>query len=247
MTEVNETKQERTRGKRPPVRLLLPRSALEKLSATGIYCQPRVALAYQRAAKRHVLRGVESGGAVREFGHYVAFCDANGQSIAWLQPLQSITANGPHAVVIAPMLVSVEMFRVEQTYELIIARHEARSGKDGKPPFVFSQATFVGRHGYLSLELWGHDREAAGEIAPEFFTHGGERNDIPPRFLAAVRAVTKGVTCLDCESAQFAHAPDAATTTATGAAAAPVAVVTTAVEGAADNRERPDPVATAVA
>ena len=65
------------------------------------------------------------------------------------------------------------MFRVEQTYELIIARHEARAGKDGGPPFVFSQAVFVGRHGYLSLELWGRDREAAGEIAPEFFTHSG--------------------------------------------------------------------------
>ena len=242
MTEANDTKHERTRSKRPPVRLLLPPAALEKLSAAGIYCQPRLSLAYQKAAKRHVLRGVESGGAVREFGHYVAFCGGNGERIGWLQPLQSITANGPHAVVIAPMLVSVEMFRVEQTYELIIARHEARPARDGKAPFVFSQATFVGRHGHLSLELWGRDREAAGEIAPEFFTHGGERNDIPARFLAAVRAVTKGVTCLGCEEAQFAHAPDAAT----AAAAAPVAV-TMAVEGMTENRERPDPAGAAVA
>ena len=94
----------------------------------------------------------------------MAFCDGDGKPVAWLQPLQSITANGPHAVVIAPMLVSVEMFRVEQTYELIIARHEVRSARDGKAPFVFSQATFVGRHGHLSLELGGRDREAAGEM-----------------------------------------------------------------------------------
>jgi len=193
-----------------------------------------------------VLRGVESGGAVREFGHYVAFCDGNGQSIAWLQPLQSITANGPHAVVIAPVLVSVEMFRVEQTYELIIARHEARPGRDGKPPFVFSQATFMGRHGYLSLELWGPDREAAGEIAPEFFTHGGERNEIPARFQAAVRAATKGVTCLGCEKAQFAHAPDTTTMTTTASAVA-ASLATMALEGAAENQERPDPTAAAVA
>ena len=106
-----------------------------------------------------------------------------------------------------PALVSVEMFRVEQTYELMIARHEARAGKDGKPPFVFSQAVFFGRHGHLSLELWGRDREAAGEIAPEFFTHSGERHEIPVRFSAAVRAATKGVTRLGCKSAQFAHAP----------------------------------------
>lgn len=247
MTEANVTKQERTRSKRPPVRLLLPPAALEKLSAAGIYCQPRLSLAYQKTAKRHVLRGVESGGAVREFGHYVAFCDRNGEPVAWLQPLQSITANGPHAVIIAPMLVSVEMFRVEQTYELIIARHEVRSARDGKAPFVFSQTTFVGRHGYLSLELWGRDREAAGEIAPEFFTHGGERNDIPARFLGVVRAVTKGVACLGCERPQFGHAPVTATAAATTAAAAAPVAVTMAVEGATDNHERPDPLAAAVA
>ena len=208
MTEANGTKENGKRGRRSPVRLVLHSAALEKLSAAGIYCQPRLFLAYQRSARRHVLRGVESGGAVREFGHYVVFCDNKGQSIPWLQPLQSITANGPHAVIIAASLVSVEMFRVEQTYELIIARHEARTGKDGKPPFVFSQAVFVGRHGHLSLELWGGDRAAAGEIAPEFFTHSGERHEIPARFSAAVRAATKGVTSLGCDSAQFAHAPE---------------------------------------
>jgi hypothetical protein len=210
VTERNDAKQEGKGRKRPTVRLLLPPRALQKLSVAGIYCQPRLSLAYQKSAKRYVLRGVESGGAVREFGHYVAFCDSKGQSIPWLQPLQSIGANGPHAVIIAPSLVSAEMFRVEQTYELIIARHEARSGKDGKLPFVFSQAVFVGRHGYLSLELWGRDREAAGEIVPEFFTHGGERNEIPARFAAAVRAATKGVTSVGCEKAQFAHAPEIA-------------------------------------
>jgi hypothetical protein len=190
------------------VRLPLTAAALQKLSAAGIYCQPRVSLAFQKSAKRHVLRSIESGGAVREYGHYVVFCDGKGQPLPWLQPLQSIIPNGPHAVIIAPSLVSVEMFRVEQTYQLIIARHEARAGKDGKPPFVFSQAVFVGRHGYLSLELWDRDREASGEIVPEFFTHSGERHDIPARFLTAVRAATKGVSSLGCERAQFAHAPE---------------------------------------
>jgi hypothetical protein len=192
------------------VRLLLPPAARQKLSAAGIYCQPRVSLAYQKSARRYVLRGVESGGAVREFGHYVVFCDFNGQPITWLQPLESITANGPHAVIIAPVLVSVEMFRVERTYELLIARHKARSGENSRPPFVFSQPVFVGRQGHLSLELWGRDQEAAGQIAPEFFTHAGERKEIPSRFLPAVRAVTKSVANLGCDRAQFAHAPLAA-------------------------------------
>jgi len=208
VTEPNERKENGRRGRRAPVRLPLPLAAREKLSAAGIYCQPRLSLAYQKAAKRHVLRGIESGGAVREFGHYVVFCDGKGQPVPWLQPLQSITVNGPHAVIIAPSLVSAETFRVEQTYELIIARHEARAGKDGKPPFVFSQSVFVGRHGYLSLELWGRDREVAGEIAPEFFSHSGERHEIPARFSAAVRAATRGVTSLGCNSAVFACAPE---------------------------------------
>jgi hypothetical protein len=210
VSEGNEGVQDKKQGKRPPVRLLLPAAAFEKLSAAGIYCQPRLALAYQRSAQRHVLRAIESGGAVREYGHYVVFCDSKGAPLPWLQPLQSIIPNGPHAVIIAPSMVSVEMFRVEQTYELIIARHQARAGKDGKPPFVFSHAVFAGRHGYLSLELWGRDREAAGEIAPEFFTLSGERHEIPARFSAAVRAATKGVTTLACGKAQFAHAPEIA-------------------------------------
>ena len=222
MTERNETKKGGRGARGPAVRLVLPSTARQKLSTAGIYSQPRVALAYQKSARRHVLRAVESGGAVREFGHYVAFCAADGQPIPWLQPLESISANGPHAVIIAPALVSVEMFRVERTYELLIARHEVRPGKDGKPPFVFSQPVFVGRQGHLSLELWGRDKEAAGEIAPEFFTHGGERHEIPARFLPAVRAVTKGVASLGCDKALFAHGP--AVAAAVGETATPEVV-----------------------
>lgn len=205
MSDGNNTGQKPRTKNRAGSSLPLPVSAREKLSAAGIYCQPRVSLAYQKSAKRHVLRALESGGAVREFGHYVAFCDANGQAISWLQPLESITANGPHAVVIAASLIGVEIFRVGHTYELLICRHEARCNPDGRPPFVFSQPMFVGSQGHLSLELWGRDKEVAGEIAPEFFTHGGERNEVPPRFLPAVRAATNGVTCVGCERAIFAR------------------------------------------
>ena len=208
MTRNIDPGQDRNRPKPAPVRLLLPRSAREKLSGAGIYCQPRVSLVHQRSAQSHALRAVESGGAVRQFGHYVAFCDPSGQPLPWLQPLESITANGPHAVIIARSLVSVEMYRVEHTYELLISRHEARSGQNGKPPFVFSQPAFVGRQGHLALELWGRDKEVAGEIAPEFFTHGGERNEIPSRFLGVVRAVTKGAAHLGCDVALFARAPE---------------------------------------
>lgn len=190
-----------------PVRLALPRAALRRCEEAGIFCQPTVSLEYQRLAKRHVVRGLESGGASKEIGHYVALCGPDGERLAWLQPVQSLIGNGPHAVVIAPVLVSVEVFRIEQTYELLIARHEFLPGEDGKRPRPRSQIRFRGKQGHLSLELWGRDKEAAGKIAPEFFSRSGERTEIPVRFLDAVKAATQGASTVGCRAAIFAHAP----------------------------------------
>jgi hypothetical protein len=113
-------------------------------------------------------------------------------------------------VVIAPSLVSVEMFRVQQTYDLLIAKHALRGGTPGERLRMWSEILFHGRQGHLSLELWGRDRQAAGRITPEFFTRAGERLEIPSPFVAAVMAATKGATCIGCEKAQYAHAPGAA-------------------------------------
>lgn len=192
---------------RQPVRLPLPRAVLRRRERAGIYCQPAVSLEFQKQNKRYVVRGVESGGATREIGHYVAFCDPAGEPLAWLQPVQSLTANGPHAVVIASALVSIEVFRAQQTYEMLIARHEPRGGEDGRRPRLASQVLFRGTQGYLSLELWGKDREAAGRITPEFFNRSGERKELPLRFVEAVKAVVKGATTIDCREAVLAAAP----------------------------------------
>jgi hypothetical protein len=163
---------------------------------------------------------VESGGAVRELGHFVVFCDAEGQPVPWLQPVQSIGANGLHAVVIAPSLVSVELFRFEQTYELLIARHTSHAAGGNGRPRLWSEVLFRGRQGYLSLELWNRDREAAGSITPEFLTRAGERKDIPVCFITAVKAATKGVNMIGCDKPQFACAPPAETIAKQGAGAA---------------------------
>src|ERR1039457_6168354 len=61
-----------------------------RLQEAGILCQPEVSLQYQTLAKRSVLRGVESGGAIKEIGRYVTFCDERGERIAWLQPIDSV-------------------------------------------------------------------------------------------------------------------------------------------------------------
>ncbi len=39
---------------------------LQHLRNSGIYCQPTVSIEHQHLAKRYILRGVESGGAVAE-------------------------------------------------------------------------------------------------------------------------------------------------------------------------------------
>ncbi len=103
MSDGKDAMRQERRKAPQPLRLPLPRVAVKRLGEAGVYCQPAVSLEFQSSTKRHVVRGVESGGAVREVGHYVLFCDEDGQAIPWLQPVQSIGANGLHAVVIAPV------------------------------------------------------------------------------------------------------------------------------------------------
>ena len=48
--------------------LALPSNVLKALQKRGIYCTPGVSLEHQHLARRYVLRGVESGGAVSDMG-----------------------------------------------------------------------------------------------------------------------------------------------------------------------------------
>ena len=61
--------------------LVLPRRALRRLAEAGIFAQASVSLEYQQLAKRYVVRGVESGGAVEGLGRYVTFCGDQGEPI----------------------------------------------------------------------------------------------------------------------------------------------------------------------
>lgn len=190
----------------PAMRLALPPAALKRLAGAGIHCRNAVSLETQHKEKRAVLRGVESGGATRETGHYILFSDERGKALAWLQPMQSILANGLHAVVIAESMTSVEMFRYENTYELLITRHKvvAAAGVRAQPE---RRQIFRGNNGYLPLDLTGADAPMKGHIVPEFFTRSGERRDLPAALLAAIRAATAAVNTLNCRQALFAKAP----------------------------------------
>src|SRR5271157_6303430 len=92
------------KGTRPPsLAARGERRRIERrLQEAGILCQPEVSLQYQTLAKRSVLRGVESGGATKEIGRYVTFCDELGGPLPWLPPIDSVAVNGRHAVVVAP-------------------------------------------------------------------------------------------------------------------------------------------------
>ena len=190
----------------PLLRLTLPAAAVERLRQSGIYCTPNITVEFQQATKRHVLRGRESGGAIKQFGHYVTFCGESGERLPWFVRPDSLTSNGDHAVVLAPALVSIEALQVEHTYELLIARHELRAAKEGARPRIWSQLVFRGWQGQLPLDLVEKDRSVAGKIAPEFFTPAGDPQ-LPAQFVEAVHAVTKASNCSFCSHPHFLVEP----------------------------------------
>jgi hypothetical protein len=178
--------------------LTFTQAVINRLRKVGIYGQPQLSLEHQGRAKRYVVRGVESGGATAELGYYVSFAGENGEAMSWLQKLDSLAVNGPHAVVIAPVLTRIEMLRIATTYELCITRHRPVTVEAGHRPKLRAEELFRGAQGYLALELWGKDKDLSGCVRPQFFTRSGEEIELPAGFDEAVKAVTVGATCLDC-------------------------------------------------
>jgi hypothetical protein len=174
----------------------------QRLHELGIWCQPEVSVQFQRLAQRAVLRGVESGGATKEMGRYVTFCDESGGHLGWLHPIDAMSSNGRHAVVIAQSLVSVEVLRVRSTYEVLIARH--RLGEETR---IEAEVLFRGREGHLPLDLTGSDKAMAGRILPEFFDRAGERIDVPGDFANALKAAVQGANCVFCAHQHYLKSP----------------------------------------
>jgi hypothetical protein len=162
-----------------------------------------VGLEHQHLARRYVIRGVESGGAIHEMGHYVTFCGGDGEPLAYLHPIDAIAVNGVHAVVIAPVLVRVEMLRTGRTYELLITGYRIGEAENGRRPPLDSQTLFRGVHGYLEIELWGKDKESGGAVLPTFYSRGGERLEVPAKFQAVTRSSTRAVSCCGCAHSHY--------------------------------------------
>lgn len=178
--------------------LRFPTIILRHLRNAGIYCQPTISIEHQHLAKRYVLRGVESGGAVADLGAYSSFTDEQGNALAWLQRVDSVGGNGVHAVVVAPILVRIEMLRVQRTYDVLVTRHSLRTNGDGRRPRLDSSVLFYGRRGTLEMELWGKDGAFRGAACPVFFSRSGETLRVPDEFREAVARISAAVCCIDC-------------------------------------------------
>jgi hypothetical protein len=191
---------------RPPlsgVGLRLPRSAIRVLKDHGIFAQSSVSLEHQHLAKRYIIRGVESGGAAGDVGHYVTFAHEDGQSFDCFCPVETIGLNGPHAVVLAPVLVRIEMLRKSSTYQLLITQHRLSSASNGRRPQLESKMLFRGVHG--RLESGGPEKNDAhaGTALPGFYSRSGEQVEIPKCFRSAVRALTAAVQCQGCTHSHY--------------------------------------------
>lgn len=182
--------------------LTLSRRVLRRLDHVGIFVQSQVSLEHQSLAKRYVVRGVESGGAIQELGRYASFCGLNGEPLPYLHPIDAIGVNGLHAVVVAPVLVRIEVFRTVRTWQLLITRHEPAPVKNGRRPALESGVLFRGVNGFLDNGLLAEVGDPDSPL-PRFWSRAGEPLEIPPIFAEAVRAAARGATCLGCSHAHY--------------------------------------------
>jgi hypothetical protein len=190
--------------------IALARRVLRRLDELGIFAQSSVSLEHQHLAVRYVMRGIESGGAVKEIGRYVTFCGPDGEPLPYLHPVDAIGVNGVHAVVIAPVLVRIELFRAGRTCQLLITKHQPGKTENGRRPPLENSVLFHGMNGFLDREQFGKEGDLSASAMPRFWSRSGEQREIPPAFAAAVRGATTGATCVGCSHTHCLVAPLAA-------------------------------------
>jgi hypothetical protein len=176
----------------------LPAVVLKHFRHGGIYCQPTISIEHQHAARKWILRGLESGGAIEDLGAYTSFVNPDGSAMSWLQKVDSIGANAVHAVALAPRMLRLEMIRIGRTYDLFITRHGLTNSDENLRPQLESSIVFYGRRGTLEMELWGKDAGFRGNVCPIFYNRGGEILVLPPELGWAVAHLTAAVCCIGC-------------------------------------------------
>ena len=188
--------------------LTLSRRVLRRLNEVGIFAQSQVSLEHQHLAKRYVVRGIESGGAVKDLGRYVTFCGPEGEALPYLHPIDAIGVNGVHAVAVAPVLVRIEIFRTGRTCQLLISKHEPGKVESGRRPPLENRFLFRGVNGLVGLECLRTSGDLAGQsVIPEFWSRAGEMLMVPVVFASAVGAAAKGVSCVGCSHSHYLANP----------------------------------------
>jgi hypothetical protein len=186
---------------------LLP-STLKALQKRGIHCTPGVSLEHQHLARRYVLRGVESGGAVSDLGRACAFVAEDGTPLPWLQSIHSIAVNGRHAIFLAESMVRLEILRSVRTWELAITQHTLSPLPNRIRPRVDSKLLFRGRAGVLTVDLWKVEHQGLrGKMAPTFYSRAGEVLPLPQKLEEAIRQITSAACCIGCKHVHLGVPP----------------------------------------
>lgn len=188
--------------------LALPGETLKQIRKTGIRCRPQLDVVYQQHAKAWKIRGEESGGAVELLGRYVGFVGVDGCAVPWLQRVQNFLPNGMHAVLVGDKFVRIEMFRFENTYDLLITKHWLEH-REAKRAELRSAIIFLGRSGFLETELWGKDAAFRGGAMPHFLTRSGEPGPPDSQWTDAVLKATEGASCCGCRHSHLLEAAPA--------------------------------------
>jgi hypothetical protein len=173
------------------------------LDRVGVHARPAVSLEYQTVAKRYVLRGIESGGAIAEMGRYITFAAENGEPLKYLLSVDTLAVNGLHAVVVAGVLTRIELFRVRRTCQVLITRHQAGTAVNGRRPPLESKVLFLAKDGFLHDDVWGKQKSLTDSMLPVFWSRGGESINVPEGFESAIRAATHGACCLGCSHTHY--------------------------------------------
>ena len=189
--------------------LALPASVLRALQKRGIYCTPGVSLEHQHLAKRYVLRGVESGGAVSDMGRACAFVSPEGRSIAVVAvarldcrewPSCDLPCGEPGARGDAAHRDGHASWRLLSTLCLT-----CRAAIDRR---LLRRCSFVGGMVFSPLDLWKDEHRALrGKLTPIFYDRAGEVLHLPQRFEEAIRKVTAAVCCVGCKHSHVGVPP----------------------------------------
>ena len=187
--------------------LQLPQSVLRKLERTGIYCRPAVAIEHQHLANRYLLRGTESGGGVAGLGMYCSFADAEGNSLPWLERIDTVGVNGLHTIVLAPSLVRIQVLRYGQNYDLLITLHDLQTPSLGTRPSLENSILFHGRNGTLVADRPAEGNQLGGTARVMLYDRGGKQLTIPDQFQKAVLQVLAGAECSGCKHSHLLATP----------------------------------------